>query len=99
MFLYSQPLIDEKGREIEDQINYFEEESIIQKILKEGKCRVDYIRERATIDKFHYWIKQGIEILHFCGHGIQSVENYLLFENDIGGSIKLNPDKCHSILS
>lgn len=32
---------------------------------------MSYIRERATMDKFHYWMKQSIEILHFCGHGVQ----------------------------
>ena len=81
LFLFSQPVIDAKDKPIEDQINYFEEEAIIQKVLKEGKCRINYIREKATVDKFHSWIKQGIEILHFCGHGVKATQNYLLFES------------------
>ena len=69
LFLYSQPMLDTRNNEINDQINYFDEENIIQKILKE--CKIDYIREQATTEKFHYWIKQNISILHFCGHGVE----------------------------
>lgn len=47
--MYSQPLINAKGKEIEEQIDYFQEEQIIQKTLKEGKCKVDYIHEPATV--------------------------------------------------
>ena len=46
LFLYSQPMLDTRNNEINEQINYFEEENIIQKILKE--CKIDYIREQAT---------------------------------------------------
>lgn len=42
LFLYSQPMLDTRNNEINEQINYFEEENIIQKILKE--CKIDYIR-------------------------------------------------------
>lgn len=47
LFLYSQPMLDSKGNEINDQINYFEEESIIQKSLKE--CNINYIKEQGTV--------------------------------------------------
>lgn len=49
LFLYSQPMLDPKGYEINDQINYFEEESIIQKTLKDCKCKIDYIKEQGTV--------------------------------------------------
>lgn len=92
LFMYSQPLISSKGREIEEQIDYFEEEQIIQKTLKEGKCKVDYIYAPATVEKLHYWIKQGLEILHFSGHGVYDAQkkgNYLLFENERGESVNV----------
>lgn len=93
LFMYSQPMLDSKGQEISDQIDYFEEESIIQKILKE--CKIDYIREQATIDKFNYWVMQNISILHYCGHGTQ---DYLLFENHEGVSVNLDCQKLEKIL-
>jgi hypothetical protein len=55
-------------------------------MLKDGKCKVDYIHVPATVEKFHYWITKGVEIVHFCGHGVLSQENYLLFENEGGDS-------------
>jgi hypothetical protein len=83
LFMYSQPLVDTRHREVE-QLDYFEEEQAVQKILREGKCRVDYIHVPATLHQFHYWINKGVEILHFCGHGVQGQENYLLFETEAG---------------
>lgn len=79
--MYSQPLLHQSDRTTVPPLEYFQEETAVQKLLKEGKCRVDYSREPATIPKFHAWIKQGVEILHFCGHGVKAQENYLLFEN------------------
>jgi hypothetical protein len=81
LFMYSQPLLHQADRTTVPPLEYFQEETAVQKLLKEGKCRVDYSREPATIPKFHAWIKQGVEILHFCGHGVKAEENYLLFEN------------------
>jgi hypothetical protein len=101
LFMYSQPLISPKGREIEEQINYFEEEQIIRKTLKEGKCIVDYIHEPATVEKLHYWMRQGLEILHFCGHGISDTQNqgnYLLFENAKGESVNVTGDMLTELL-
>lgn len=28
--------------------------------------------------------------MHFCGHGVQEKENYLLFENNVGKSVKMD---------
>jgi hypothetical protein len=82
LFMFSQPLVDLKRGEALDQIDYFEEEQIVEKILKDGKCKVDYIHVPATLEKFHEWIAKGVEIIHFCGHGLQTLEeNILVFEN------------------
>lgn len=97
LYLYSQPMIDEKNKEIDHQINYFEEEAIIQKALK--PCHINYIRERATINKFHYWVKQNVSIIHFCGHGVKDHSNYLLFESLNGQSVKMDSELLHKILS
>lgn len=69
--MYSQPLLTPKGKELTQQIDYFEEEATIQKILKEGKCQVNYIHSPGTLQKLHYWLTQGVEILHFSGHGVE----------------------------
>ena len=99
LFMYSQPLLYSNDEQILNQIDYYEEEQIIKQILKEGKCKVDYIHTPATIQKFHYWITQGVEILHFCGHGIKDKENYLIFQNEEGCSEHLTVSRLHDLLN
>jgi hypothetical protein len=43
-------------------------------------------------------MKQQVEILHFCGHGVQEKENYLLFENTVGKSVRMDADMIAKIL-
>jgi hypothetical protein len=71
----------------------------VEKILKDGKCKVDYIHVPATLEKFHEWIAKGVEIIHFCGHGIQALEeNVLVFENESGESVRVGSSKLSELL-
>jgi hypothetical protein len=73
LFLYSQPLlslsIDGEPLPVLSQIDYEKEEESIRKVLKD--CKVGYLRECATVEKVGTWIQSGIEIIHFCGHGVK----------------------------
>ena len=100
LFMYSQPLLTSKGKELTQQIDYFEEEATVQKVLKEGKCQVNYIHCPGTLQKLHYWLTQGVEILHFSGHGVErKEENYLVFETEEGLSKNVSGKMLSELLT
>lgn len=61
---------------------------------------MDYIHVPATLQQFHDWINKGVEILHFCGHGVQGQEeNYLLFETEAGETQSVTGCRLAEILT
>ena len=64
-------------------------------------CKVGYIRECETVEKVGTWIQTGIEIIHFCGHGVKGEKNegdFLVFEDRDGKAEFVSGENISHIL-